>query len=337
MKTSEAAEQSFQEMGLSLDDISDDIPAETVENAETEEAEDGPAEEDVAEEPIGEEDTEEDADVVDAPDGAVVELPSGGKVRLPDGTEVDVDKAVLLQSDYTKKTQQLSEERKQFESERNQITEAYQQMREWYEQRSANPSDWVREIVETAGDPTSTIAKALYELANSGKLDAEFVKAFGIDASEVVQRAAKSERDSEIEELKKRLDQREHSEAEQAAIRQQAAQYQSQWNDIKGNYSLNFDSQESEVEAKRELLNFALQNRLSHSLVDAYDLMQFRQSRTVQPKAEPASKPDPQVTEKKRASRAVTPKSAGSTGTEKRKPISTRDAALQVLEEYAKA
>ena len=337
MKTSEAVEQSFHEMGLSLDDISDDIPAETVENAETEETEDGSAEEDVAEEPVEEEDDGESAEVEDTADEAVVELPSGGKVRLPDGTEVDVDKAVLLQSDYTKKTQQLAEERKQFESERSQITEAYEQMRDWYQQRVDNPSDWVREIVESAGDPTSTIAKALYELANSGKLDPEFVKAFGIDASEVVQKAAKSDKDREVEELKKRLDQREASEAEQAAIKKQAAQYQAQWDEIKGNYGLNFDSGESEVEAKRELLNFALQNRLAHSLVDAYDLMQFRQSRTVQPKAEPVKKSDPQVTEKKRASRAVTPKSAGSTGQERRKPLSTREAALQVLEEYAKA
>lgn len=334
MKIDEAAEQSFQELGLSLDDISDDIPAETVDSAEPEEAEDGPAEDEVAEDPASEEDTEEDAEVVDTSD--VVELPSGGKVRLPDGTEVDVDKAVLLQSDYTKKTQQLSEERKQFEAERTQITEAYEQMRQWYEQRSSNPSDWVREIVEGAGDPTATIAKALYELANTGKLDPEFVKAFGIDSSEVQQRAAKSDKDREIEELRKRLDQREATEAEQAAIRKQAAQYQSQWDEIKGNYGLDFASAEAEVEAKRELLNFALQNRMSHSLTDAYDLMEFRRSKTVQPKAEKAQ-PDPQVTEKKRASRAVTPKSAGSIGNEKRKPLSTRDAALQVLEEYAKA
>lgn len=337
MKTNEAAEQSFQELGLSLDDISDDILTETVDNAEPEEAEDGPAGDEVAEEPVSEEDTEEDAEVADTSGEAVVELPSGGKVRLPDGTEVDVDKAVLLQSDYTKKTQQLAEERKQFENERAQITDAYEKMRDWYEQRSSNPSDWVREIVEGAGDPTATIAKALYELANNGKLDPEFVKAFGIDAAEVQQRAAKSDKDREVEELRKRLDQREATEAEQAAIRQQAAQYQAQWDEIKNTNGLNFDSGESEVEAKRELLNFALQNRLSHSLVDAYDLMQFRRSRTVQPQAEQAPKPDPQVTEKKRASRAVTPKSAGGSGQERRKPISTRDAALQVLEDYARA
>ena len=337
MKTSEAAEQSFQELGISLNDISEDIPSEAVDSAESEQAEDGLVEDEAAEEPVSEEDAEDDAEVEDASDEAVVELPSGGKVRLPDGTEVDVDKAVLLQSDYTKKTQQLADERKQFENERTQITEAYQQMRDWYEQRSNNPSDWVREIVESAGDPTATIAKALYELANAGKLDAEFVKAFGIDSAEIQQRATKSDKDREIEALKKRLDDREMSEAEQAAVRQQAAQYQAQWDEIKSSNGLTFDSSGSEVEAKRELLNFALQNRLSHSLVDAYDLMQFRRSRTVQPKAEPVKKPDPQVTEKKRASRAVTPKSAGGAGQERRKPASTRDAALQVLEEYTKA
>ena len=75
-------------------------------------------------------------------------------------------------------------------------------MRGWYEERTANPSDWVKEIVSGAQDPTTVIAKALYELANDAKLDPQFVATFGIDAGEVAESATTSSPDREIEDLR---------------------------------------------------------------------------------------------------------------------------------------
>jgi hypothetical protein len=337
MNLNEALEQSLEALGLDLDGDSDTFQSETDEQVvEPETAEEVEGDEPVDAEDDGEDTDEEAVEEDQKTDTQVVEVPSGAVLRLPDGTEVEADKAVLFQSDYTKKTQQLAEERKTFESDREQVVKAYEQMREWYESRAANPTNWVKEIVSESPDPTAAIAKALYELANEGKLDSEFVKTFGIDSGEVAKRATESKRDSELEELRKKVDERERSEAEQRAIQEQAKKYQSEWDAIKESHGLNFEGRDAEIEAKRELLQFAMNNRMAHSLKDAYDLMLLRTGRTGQPKAEPA-KADPQVTEKKRASRAVTPKSSATGAPRAKKPASVREAALQSLEEYASA
>lgn len=337
MNIEDAFEESFRELGLDLDGNPDDTLFGTDENDEETEAEGGPESDELVDEPSDEEDTpDEDADDVRS-DGPTVDVPEGAVLRLPDGTEVEADKAVLLQSDYTKKTQQVAEERKQlesdraeFEAQRQQVTDAYEQMRGWYEERSANPTDWVKEIISGTQDPTTTIARALYDLANDGKLDPQFVATFGIDAGEVAERAKTSSRDREIEELRKKVEDRDLAEQEQARIREQAARYQSQWDEIKQNNGLSFDDADAERAAKKELLEFAIQSKLGHSLVDAYDLMTVRRAKTEKP--QPAA--DPKVLAKKRASRAVSPKGASGTPSKPR-PKTTRDAALEALSEFA--
>ena len=345
MNLNEALERSLHELGLDLDGDSDDFQTEAVEKDEDADAEEAADADDSVDAAGDVEDTDEEADSEgQTTDGPVVEVPAGAVIRLPDGTEVPADKAVLFQSDYTKKTQQLAEERKSlendretFEADRQKVAEAYEQMRGWYESRSSNPTEWVKEIVEESPDPTATIARALYELANAGRLDPDFVKTFGIDAGEVAQRAAQSQKDRELQELRAKVEGRERTEAEQKAIQQQAQKYQSEWNEIKSSHGLDFSNADAEIEAKRELLQFALKNRVSHSLKDAYDLMLVRTGRLGQPKADKVPSPDPQVTEKKRASRAVTPKSQATGGGSKGvpRPKSTRDAALQAIEEFA--
>lgn len=346
MNLNEALERSLQELGLDLDGDSGSFQTETDENDDATDALEEADGADSVDAPTDEKDADDEADAEDhATDAPVVEVPKGAILRLADGTEVEADKAVLFQSDYTKKTQQLADERKQlendrevFEGDRQKVADAYEQMRGWYEQRAANPTNWIKEIVSEAKDPTATIARALYELANDGRLDPDFVKTFGIDAGEVAQRASQSQRDRELEELRAKVEGRERTEAEQRAIREQAQKYQSEWDDIKKSHSLDFLDTAAEVEAKRELLQFALKNRLSHSLTDAYDLMLVRTGRVGQSKAAQVPSPDPQVTEKKRASRAVTPKSQASGGGSKGvpRPKSTRDAALQALDEYVR-
>jgi uncharacterized protein YgiM (DUF1202 family) len=335
----QAFEESFRELGLDLDGTSDDTLLETDESDEETEAQGGPESDESVDAPAETEDASDEDDDVRS-DAPTVEVPKGAVLRLPDGTTVEADKAVLLQSDYTRKTQQVAEERKRLESERNefdtqreQITQAYEQMRGWYEERVSNPSDWVKEIISESQDPTTTIARALYELANDGKLDPQFVATFGIDAGEVAERAKVSARDRELEDLRKKVEARERTEQEQARIREQAARYQSQWDEIKQSTGLSFDNADAEREAKRELLEFAVKSQLAHSLVDAYDLMRARQAKAV--KEQPA--PDPAILAKKRASRAVTPRSdsVGPGRPKGNKPKSTREAALEALSEFA--
>jgi hypothetical protein len=339
----EAFDLALEELGFDLDDNSDDILTGTVESDEEPEAEDGPE---------GDESGSEDSEAApddggEAFDGPVIDVPSNGKLRLPDGTEVEVEKAVLLQADYTRKTQELAEHRKQFENEQQQfakdqqeVLQTYEQMRGWYEERSANPTAWVQEIVESTQDPTATIAKALYELAQTGRLDPAFVETFGIDGGEVAERA-KAQTPNELAEIKARLDQRDALEqqraayeAQQLAVQHQVARYQSQWDTIKQSRGLQFETPDAEVEAKRELLQFALESKLTRSLEDAFDLMSVRRGGAVTPKPVPTG--DPEVTAKKRASRAVARKGVGSSGGGvPKKGMSTREAALAALDEFA--
>jgi hypothetical protein len=333
----EAFEESFRELGLYLDGNPDNTPFGTDDSDEETEAEGGPESDELVAETADEEDTpDEDVDDVRS-DAPTVDVPEGAILRLPDGTEVEADKAVLLQSDYTKKTQQVAEERKQleseradFESQRQQVNNAYEEMRGWYEERVKNPTDWVKEIISGTQDPTTTIARALYDLANDGKLDAQFVATFGIDAGEVAERAKASGRDRELDELRKKVEDRERTEQEQERIRQQASRYQSQWDEIKQSNGLSFGDAEAERAAKKELLEFAVKSQMAHSLVDAYDLMSVRRAKTEKPQ----SAVDPKVLAKKRASRAVSPKGASGTPSKPR-PKTTRDAALEALSEFA--
>jgi len=334
----DAFEESFRELGIDLDGDTDDILLVAGEKGKSPEAEDGlEDEEPVEDQPSGEDAPVEDDDDTDQSDRPVIDVTEGAVLRLPDGTEVDASQAVLLQRDYTKKTQQLAEERREFDEQRQQVTEAYEQMQNWYEERSNNPTEWVREIVSGADDPTATLARALYELANDGKLDPAFVATFGIDAGEVAERAQKSERDRELDELRKKFSDRERSEAEQLRVREQAAVYQRQWDEIRSSHGVTFDSPDAERAAKKELLEFAVEAKLGHSLVDAYDLMMVRRGRS-NPQSKPEARvPDPAVAAKKRASRAVSQRSegAGSAGNTVTKPLSTREAALEAISEFA--
>lgn len=334
----EAFEQALSELEIDLDDNADDILTATVESDDETEAEDGLEVEESGAESEPDQDPE-DAPEID-PNAPVFKVPKSGVLVLPDGTRVDAEKAVLLQADYTRKTQELAEQRKQFDNEKSQLAElqsevvnSYQQMKGWYEERVANPTGWIQEIVLSSEQPTATIAKALYDLAHAGALEPEFIETFGIDSGEVAEKANAVRSQTELEMLRARLDQREYAEAQQFAVQRQAQVYQQQWDNIKQSHQLAFDSAEAEMEAKRELLQFAMESRLTRSLEDAYDLLTVRKGK-VAPKPDPT--PDPEVTAKKRASRAVSRKSVSSqSGPTTKKSLSTRDAALAALDEFA--
>ena len=338
----EAFDQALAELDFDLGDNSDDILTEPADNDTKPEAGDEPEGEDSDQEDQTEEEPEPDDSEVD-PNAPVFEVPKNGVLVLPDGTRVDAEKAVLLQADYTRKTQELAEQRKEFENEKSQLSElqsevvnSYQQMRGWYEERVVNPTGWIQEIVASTPQPTATIAKALYDLAHAGVLEPEFVETFGIDSGEVAEKANTVRSQTELEQLRARLDEREYAEAQQFAVQRQAQVYQSQWDNIKGSHGLEFDGADAEMEAKRELLQFAMESRLTRSLEDAYDLMSVRKGKTVAPKPDPEPTPDPEVTAKKRASRAVSRKSVSSSaGSTPKKALSTRDAALAALDEFA--
>jgi hypothetical protein len=340
MEFREAFEESLAALGIdNLDDNPDDIPVGTVEETEDESPED---EADASEEVEGSEDGEDGQKPAGSGKTKIIDISEGAELRLPDGTVVPADKAVLMQADYTRKTQELAEQRKQFEAEISEfeqvsaeVNETYENMRAWYETRAANPSGWIAEIASQAEDATATIAKALYDLAQAGVLDKKFVETFGIESGEIAETAQRSKVESEVAQLRRSLEEREAIELErerlarqQDLVKKRAAVYEHEWEQIKADNALDFSDVADEVNAKRELLQFALENKLGKSLIDAYDLLMVRKSKSGLLK----NPQDSEVAAKKRASRAVTPKTSVSAASPRKKNISDREAILEAME-----
>jgi hypothetical protein len=93
---------------------------------------------------------------------------------------------------------------------------------------------------------------------------------------------------------------------------------------------LSYSSPQDELEAKREVLEFAKANGVPNLRV-AYDAMAARRQTTA-----PARQPDEATTEKKRATRAIAQRSAGAgqTAPPKKKAKTVRGAAELALEKY---
>lgn len=330
-----AFEQSLEELGF---DALLDTETPAPEPTEETEPEDLPEE---AEEESDESDVEpEETEDADEPDDVpYIDIVENAKLKLPDGTVVDAKSAVLMQADYTRKTQELAEQRKEIDAAKGeldsaarQVEQQYNNMREWYEARAARPSDWIAEIASQTGDATATVAQSLYTMAQNGLLDPKFVETFGIEAGEVAEVAKGSQVQSELDELKQWRAQQEQMVQQQAAVKQRAAEYEREWDSIKQSSGLKFTNRADELEAKKELLQFAMQNNLTRSLRDAYDLMTVRKPKPV---SQPG--PDPEVAAKKRASRAVTPKSDSGSAPKQKKKLSTREAALDAFSEITGA
>lgn len=342
-------EKAFDDLGFDFEDATDTISSDIDDSDDTDFDSDGSEDVELVDDEDAVEQAEENEDVSDSDDGvtsngnekvATVRLSDNQKVVLPDGTEVDAKDIIAFQSDYTKKTQALAEQRKQFDTEREQIVTAYNQMRDYYEDRVKNPTNWIAEIASGAEKPTAVLAGAIYDLAQQGLLDKQFVEAFGIESGVVAETAKEFKTDAELRALRDKLERRELEENEQARLQQTVARYQSEWSEIKKEHGLAFDTAEAETAVKRELLTFATERKLTTSLVDAYDLMVARKGRLSTPAVVATTatpEPDPAVLEKKRGSRAVSQRSSsnGSAPQKKTRPKTTRAAALETLEEFA--
>jgi hypothetical protein len=332
MEFLEALEESLKELGIdNLDDNPNDIPVGTDETAEDE----SPEDEADDSQPVEDDSDDEQEDEGDE-SGPVLEIVDNAKLKLQDGTVVSAKEVLFRQADYTRKTQELAEQRRIFDEEQadylgniNQIEQQFQQVNDWYQERSSRPSEWIAEIASGSSDPTSTLAKALYDLAQTGVLDRQFVESFGIESDMIREKAEKHDVTNELEEIKAWRRQQEEEQNRRTLVQQQIQRYEGEWQSIKGSRDLSFGSPAEELALKQDLLQFALENNMTRSLVDAYDLMTVRKPR-VSKKRETDS---PDVSDKKRASRAVTPKTAVS-GQSKRtkKVVSDREAILEAME-----
>jgi len=330
-----AFEQSLEELGFN--DLFENASPALETNEETEPEDSLLEAEEESDETVDEYEKDEDTDEPD--DVPYIDIVENAKLKLPDGTIVDAKSAVLMQADYTRKTQEIAEQRRKIDAAQREldgaareVQTAYDNMRSWYEQRASQPSNWIAEIAAQSADATSTVAEALYTMAQHGLLDPKFVETFGIESGQVAEVAKGSQVQNELEELKRWRQQQEMMSQQQVAVRQRATEYENEWEGIKKSRNMNFENRAEELNAKKELLQFAIQNNLTRSLTDAYDLMTVRK-----PRVSPQASSNPEIAAKKRASRAVTPKSANVGTAKSKKQVSIREAALEAFDNLSRS
>jgi hypothetical protein len=176
------------------------------------------------------------AEVDDAPEGSSdaegtapadnrIEVTEEDLIVLPDGTEVPVKESALRQADYTRKTQQLAEERKKLEEKQAEADRLLDDFENWYQDRAANPDRWITEIAKSLPDRgvrTQMVARALRDMAAGGYLEDDFVELFGLTAGKAAEFADEPEADR-VAALEAKLSQQEAERDAEARVRQQAA------------------------------------------------------------------------------------------------------------------
>lgn len=129
---------------VSAEDDSDEAEDPTNEGDEPDEDGDDVEDDDESEEDSGDESAEEAEDGPEELKGGRI-APQNAKVKLPDGSLTTVDellKGYHRQSDYTRKMQGISEDRKALEADRERASQTAQQLQEQYDRASAMLDAW---------------------------------------------------------------------------------------------------------------------------------------------------------------------------------------------------
>lgn len=318
----------------------DESPTDEVDNDEAVEVEDTEDVETPADEADEETDEVVDEDDEDeeqpADDATVIDVPEDAVLRLEDGSEIAVKDSALRQADYTKKTQAVAARERELDDRENEITQAHEQLVTYIEERQSDPAGWVTEIISGSQEPTVALARAMRDLAASGRLESRFVEAFGLEQGEVADLAKQGDGDDRVSKLEKQLQEREDREAAEREHQSRVAAFQQQYQNVTS--QLQFESPETEREFRVELLEYAKGNGLTNLEVAFKAWAHDNSDRLPASRdAAPKRKPDPAVQQKKRAARAVSPKSAAAPGGKPKatKALTSEEAALQVVEEFA--
>jgi hypothetical protein len=270
-----------------------------------------------------------------ADESGVVAVEEDSIIRLPDGSEVSVKEAALRQADYTRKTQQLAEERKLLEGSKAEFAEALSYVDSLKTAWSKNPAEVVAGFVASSSDPTLLYSQVLIELSKSGTLDNTFLETFGITPDVQKQWQEQASREADLDDVRRRLDTYETEKAEREAqakfeAEQEAAiaEYEKQWDELKGEFGLAVTGKD-ELELKIEVLQYASSRGIT-DLRTAFAARQFEKSRQSAPAAA-----KPAVSEKKRATSVVTAKGTTGSGAPAKPVSSLEDAAWEAFREIS--
>ena len=272
-------------------------------------AEDEESESDIVE---GEEEDSEDAsEDADDSDKHIVKV---------DGEEFEVSIDELKagysrQAHFTKLTQALKEERAEFENEIAQYNATLEQVTQLDAAWESDHVGVLTNLLASTENPSYTIGLLIKQAAANDLFTPEALQYFGIDAD--TKQAWTAE--SEVEALKRRLQEKEEAEStrasqeqdHQAEARVQEAMqiFEDQISDIIAEEDLDLPTSIEKANFKADLLRFAKDNQIL-DLKKAYAALAYEQAK----EAKKANAKREQSTQKKTATKVVSRGGAGATG-----------------------
>lgn len=271
---------------------------------------------------------DEDEEASDEPaDSGPVSISEDMQFQMPDGTIVEAKDLILRQADYTRKTQALAEERKQLEMQLEELSGSTEYVDKLASAWEDNPVGVISGFLADTDDPTTALAQTIVELAKTNLIDPKFLETFGI-TSEVQQKwSEQSKRDSEIADLRRRLDhqelERQHREEASLADREMQEmleEYERQWERVVRNNDLSVD----DIDSKISVLEYARDNQITN-LEKAYGAWRYEQIQ--------AEKTKKSSSAKKRATGAVSKTSSSKPTASDPKPGNVEDAAWAAFHE----
>lgn len=286
--------------------------------AEVEDAEEDGDDEDTQDEDDGEDDDEES----DSP----LELNDDAKVRLKDGTEVtlgELREGGLRRDDYTKKTQELADQRRELEEQREKIdrfTAAFDE----------DPVGVLEKLVSAQSQPTHAVAYLLKNLADNGILEEEFARTFIPEGGAVRRQADTAKEEDRLAKIESQLEQRQREEQERLEREETLATFEKQWGSAVDKAGLEFESQEEEQQLLREVLQYGVDNEITN-IEAAYAAYAWENDL---PRGGQKSKPEPRrENKKKKATGAITRRSAGNGRQVRPRPASDEEAVREAWDE----
>ena len=275
-------------------------------------------------EDIGDPDEEGYDEEVDQEDEEVEEEegeedPSDGEtfVVKVDGEELEVTLDELKagysrQAHFTRKMQELKEEKEQFEAEVNSVSDTLAQLQQLDQAWESSPISVLTQLIGSTDNPAQSLGYLIREMAVYDLLPPEALEYFGIDASSKEAWA----QETELERLRRELKEKEAYEAElsetqkknEADGRVQEAMkvLESQIAEIVSEEGFEFETPVEESKFRAELLGYAKDSGIT-DLKKAYAAMSYEREKSTKGKTRKSSS-------RKEATRVVSRRGAGAGG-----------------------
>lgn len=263
-------------------------------------------------------DPEDDEEQSDGP----LALEDDATVRLKDGTETTVKElrdGALRRDDYTRKTQELADKRRELEEQQEKIerfTSAFDD----------DPVGVLEKLVSSQSQPTYAVAHLLKNLADQGVLEEDFARLFVPEGGPVRQKAGEAAGQERLDRIERQLQERQQQERQEKERQETIATFERQWSSAVSKAGLEFDSVEQEQQLLREVLQYGVDHEITN-IEAAYAAYAWENNLPRDGGKRVRDDAGSEKTkQKKKATGAITRRSAGSGRTVKTKPASDEEA-----------